>query len=195
MAALVHAAGGLFIDAPMTRTARHAHEGKLNLLAGGDEQTLAKAMPVLRCFAENVTHAGPVGAGHRLKLLHNFVSLGSVALIAEAAACAARGGIEPALFVDVLASGGGAGVALDRLKPYIVNGDASGLQFSMGNALKDLKYYLQMADKSGAVHRVADGVADTLAHAVLLGSADTHLPELVSLLARCEPQHAQGADQ
>jgi 3-hydroxyisobutyrate dehydrogenase-like beta-hydroxyacid dehydrogenase len=195
MAALVQSAGGLFIDAPMTRTAQHAHEGRLNLLAGGDEETLAKAMPVLRCFAEHVTHAGPIGAGHRLKLLHNFVSLGSVALIAEAAACAARGGIRPGLFVDVLASGGGAGVALERLKPYMLNGDASGLQFFMGNALKDLKYYVQMAGKGGAVHRIADGVADTFAHAVLLGSAETYLPELVSLLAQCEPQTEPQTEQ
>ena len=38
MAALVETAGGRFIDAPMTRTAKHAHEGKLNLLVGGPEQ-------------------------------------------------------------------------------------------------------------------------------------------------------------
>jgi 3-hydroxyisobutyrate dehydrogenase-like beta-hydroxyacid dehydrogenase len=34
MAAKVEAAGGRFIDAPMTRTAQHAHEGTLNLLVG-----------------------------------------------------------------------------------------------------------------------------------------------------------------
>ena len=35
MAALVKARGGKFVDAPMTRTAQHAHEGRLNLLVGG----------------------------------------------------------------------------------------------------------------------------------------------------------------
>jgi 3-hydroxyisobutyrate dehydrogenase-like beta-hydroxyacid dehydrogenase len=183
MAALVSEASGLFIDAPMTRTAQHAREGRLNLLVGGDEGVLEKVMPVLRCFAENVTHAGPIGAGHRLKLVHNFVSLGCVALIAEAAACAERGGIRPDVLVGVLAAGGGAGVALDRLAPYILERDASGLQFFMSNALKDLRYYVRMADGASAVHRIGDAVSDTFAAAVEQSGAHTMLPELVSLLA------------
>lgn len=183
MAGLVREAGGLFIDAPMTRSVQHAHEGRLNLLVGGDAAVLEKAMPVLRCFAENITHAGPVGAGHRLKLLHNFVSLGSVALIAEAAACAERGGIAPGAFVDVLAGGGGGGVALERLKPYLLERDASSLQFFMANALKDLRYYVQMAAETQAARRIAGAVADTLDAAVQQGGGRTLVPELVSLLA------------
>lgn len=184
MAAMVQAAGGLFIDAPMTRTAQHAHEGRLNLLVGGEAEVLDKVMPVLRCFAENVAHAGGIGAGHRLKLLHNFVSLGSVSLLAEAAACAAQGGIRPELFVEVLASGGGAGVALDRLKPYILSGDSSTLQFFMANALKDLRYYVQMAADTPAVHRIGDAVSETFDAAVQKGGPRAMVPELVSLLAQ-----------
>lgn len=187
MAALVQSAGGLFVDAPMTRTVQHAHEGRLNLLVGGEADVLDGLMPVLRCFAENITHAGPVGAGHRLKLLHNFVSLGSIALLAEASACAARGGIRPEVFVEVLAAGGGAGMALERLRPYLLAGDASGLQFFMANALKDLRYYVEMAAHTPAVHRIGDAVADTLATAVQQGGPRAMVPELVSLLAREEP--------
>lgn len=187
MAAMVVSAGGLFVDAPMTRTAQHAHEGRLNLLVGGDAAVLEQLMPVLRCFAENVSHAGVTGAGHRLKLLHNFVSLGSVSLLAEAAACAARGGIRPELFVEVLASGGGAGVALDRLKPYILSRDSSTLQFFMSNALKDLRYYVQMAGDSSAVHRIGDAVSATFDAAVQQGGPRAMVPELVSLLIEAEP--------
>ncbi|NDZ17073.1 NAD(P)-dependent oxidoreductase [Variovorax sp. WS11] len=183
MASLVHAAGGLFLDAPMTRTSQHAEEGRLNLLVGGDAEVLDRAMPVLRCFAENIVHVGPVGAGHRLKLLHNFMSLGSAALLSEAAACAASSGIQRELFVDVLATGGGAGVTLDRLKPYILSGSSAGLQFSMGNALKDLNYYVQMATDAGAVCRIGDAVAQTLGAAVQTGGHRADVPELVSLLA------------
>jgi 3-hydroxyisobutyrate dehydrogenase-like beta-hydroxyacid dehydrogenase len=184
MAAMVQSAGGRFIDAPMTRTVQHAHEGRLNLLVGGDAAVLEQAMPVLRCFAENVSHAGDIGAGHRLKLLHNFVSLGSVSLLAEAAACAAQGGIRPELFVEVLASGGGAGVALERLKPYIVSGDSTAMQFFMANALKDLRYYVQMAADTSAVHRIGDAVSATLDAAVQQGGPRAMVPELVSLLAQ-----------
>jgi 3-hydroxyisobutyrate dehydrogenase-like beta-hydroxyacid dehydrogenase len=188
MAERVQAQGAHFIDAPMTRTAQHAREGRLNLLVGGDATVLERVMPVLRSFAENITHAGPIGAGHRLKLLHNFVSLGSIALLAEAAACAERGGIEPALFVDVLAAGGGAGVALERLKPFIVDRDPSGLQFFMANALKDLNYYVQMADDTRAVHRIGDAVSGTYDAAVQQGGPRTMVPELVALLSKDDVQ-------
>lgn len=183
MAARVREAGAAFLDAPMTRTAQHAREGRLNLLVGGEAKDLARIEPVLRCFAENITLAGPVGAGHRLKLLHNFVSLGSAALIAEAAACADRGGTDPQVFIDVLASGGGAGVALDRLRPYILRQDSSGLQFHMGHALKDLAYYAQMAGGLAAAHRIGDAVAGTYREAVERRGAQAMVPELVSVLA------------
>ena len=88
MAQAVQAAGSRFLDSPMTRTPKEAAEGRLNLLVGGDAALLETCRPVLACFAENITHVGPVGAGHGMKLLHNYVSLGMVTLIAEAAACA-----------------------------------------------------------------------------------------------------------
>lgn len=182
MAEAVAAAGGRFIDAPMTRTAQHAREGRLNLLVGGDAATVEQVMPLLRCFAENITLAGPVGAGHRLKLLHNYVSLGFAALLAEAAACAERSGVSAQVLVDVLAAGGGASVALDRLKPYMLARDPSGLQFFMANASKDLHYYLNMAQDEHAVHRIADAVTHTYDQAVQQGAGRAMVPELVSIL-------------
>jgi len=183
MAQAVTALGCSFIDAPMTRTAQHAHEGRLNLLVGADAQVLARVKPVLECFADSIVHAGPVGAGHTLKLLHNFVSLGTASVIAEAAACASRMGIDPSLLVDVLSGGGGGGVALERMKPYIVGRDPSGLRFYMSNALKDLQYYIEMASDRRAFHQIADAIAATLAVGVDESGPRALLPELVSLLA------------
>ncbi len=120
VAAAVQAAGGRFLDAPMTRTPREAAEGRLNLLVGGDAALFDECRPLLACFAENITHVGPVGAGHRMKLLHNYISLGFVSMLSEAAACAQRAGIAMDVFVEVLAKGGGGGVALERARPYLL---------------------------------------------------------------------------
>ncbi|MEY4318007.1 MAG: 2-hydroxy-3-oxopropionate reductase [Pseudomonadota bacterium] len=172
-----------FMDAAMTRTPNEAMQGRLNLLVGGDAALLETCRPLLSTFAENIVHAGPVGSGHRMKLLHNFVSLGSVTLLAEAAACARRSGIDDAVFVDVLEKGGGWGAALERLKPYLLEGKTSGLRFSMGNALKDLTYYGEMASETGSHQAAATALQGTLAAACKTGDPQKLLPELVSQLS------------
>ena len=184
LAQVVAEAGGRFMDAAMTRTPKEAAEGRLNLLVGADDALFAECRPLLACFAENITHCGPVGAGHRMKLLHNYVSLGSVSLIAEAAACAQRAGVAPEVFIEVLSKGGGGGTALERLKPFLIQQDPSGLRFTMSNALKDLGYYTAMAQDSQAAHVIAEGVRQTLTQAVESTGGQRLLPELVAVLAR-----------
>lgn len=184
IAAAVQGAGGRFLDAPMTRTPKEAAEGRLNLLVGGDRALFDECRPLLACFAENITHAGPVGAGHRMKLLHNYVSLGFVALLSEAAACAQRADIDPAVFVDVLAKGGGGGVALDRVKPYLLAGDTSSLKFAMANAQKDLGYYATMAADGGAASAIAAAVLRTFDAGVRDGGPEAMVLELAGLLAQ-----------
>lgn len=183
MAQAVQAAASQFLDAPMTRTPKEAAEGRLNLLVGGDAALLDRCRGLLQCFAENIIHAGPVGAGHSMKLLHNYVSLGMVALIAEAAACAQRNGVAPEVFVDVLAKGGGGGTALERIRPYLLAQDPSGMRFSIANACKDLGYYNAMAADTGATKDIAVAVLATLEGALTQGGTGALMPELATLLA------------
>ena len=179
------AAGAHFLDAAMTRTPREAEDGRLNLLVGGDEQIFHQMLPLFSCFSENQTYAGAAGAGHKIKLLHNYVALGSITLLAEAAACAQAGGIDPALFVDVLKKGGGHGAALDRLAPFILDDDPSALQFSISNALKDLSYYVAMSGDEKSPNAIAQSVKSALADLVEAGAGHAYvsqLPEKISLL-------------
>ena len=173
-----------FMDAAMTRTPKEAAEGRLNLLVGAEPTLFERCKPLLACFAENIVHVGPVGAGHRMKLLHNFVSLGSVTLMAEAAACAQLAGIPPQTFIDVLAMGGGWGAPLERLKPYLTNRDTSNLRFSLANSLKDLSYYNEMAENMKVDHTIAQAVKASLTQANSEADPQTHLPEIVAIIAK-----------
>ncbi|WP_111413650.1 NAD(P)-dependent oxidoreductase [Billgrantia lactosivorans] len=181
VAARVEAAGGRFLDAAMTRTPKEAEAGRLNLIVGAPEALFAEVRPLLECFAENIAHAGPVGAGHTLKLLHNFVSLGFTAVLAEAAAASRRAGIDDAALLDVLGQGGG-GVILERLRPFIEAGDPSGFRFSVANALKDIGYYRTMTEDLAAEHGVAEAVLALYRRASDAGHAERPVPELVRLL-------------
>lgn len=175
IAKAVEAAGGRFIDAPMTRTPLEAEQGRLNLLIGGDKTVYEEVQPLLKTFAENLFYAGPASSGHKLKLLHNFVSLGFVTLLGEAAACAQQGGISAEVLVDVLSKGGGYGAALERVSPFLLEGDASRMKFAVTNAHKDLSYYNTMAQDQGSAHHIAAGVKAAMASIVDAGQGDTFL--------------------
>nr|CDQ34496.1 2-hydroxy-3-oxopropionate reductase [Virgibacillus halodenitrificans] len=189
IAEAVAKAGGRFLDAPMTRTPKEAAEGRLNLIVGGERELFEAHQPLLESFAENITYAGPVGSGHKLKLLHNFVSVGFSTVLAEAAACAQLGGIAPETLVEVLAKGGGAGAILQRLQPYILERDSSGFRFSIANAHKDLGYYVTMAGDLQANKGAADGILAVLEDARSSGHAEATIPELIGLLAEGERRH------
>jgi 3-hydroxyisobutyrate dehydrogenase-like beta-hydroxyacid dehydrogenase len=181
MAALVVAAGGRFLDAPITRLAKQAHEGTLNILVGGETDTLEAARPVLDTFTENIDHVGGVSLGHRMKLLHNYVSIGHMSVLAEAAAQAAEAGVDAQVFVDVLAKGGGASAALERLRKCILTGDASDVPFTIGNAIKDIDYYRDMVGNGAGSRTVADGVSAAIEATVKAGHGDAYISELTRL--------------
>ncbi|SFE85510.1 NAD(P)-dependent oxidoreductase [Roseivivax sediminis] len=184
MSARMTEAGGTYLDAPMTRTAAHAHAGTLNLLVGGEAETLERVRPVLDSFTETITHVGPLGHGHRLKLLHNYVSVGFMTLLAEAAAQSADAGVDPSVLVEVLANGGGASAALDRLAPFILDGDRSGLPFAVANAAKDIDYYREMAEAAGAQQTVADGVSAAIRPVCEGENGRAYVPEMVRLFRK-----------
>lgn len=175
-------AGGRFLDAPMTGTPQDAAAGQINLLVGGDPTLFDELRPLLADYARKIVYAGPVGAGHKLKLLHNFVSMGFGAVLAEAVACAKRSGIDLGLYVDVLANGGGKSTMLDRMRPFIETGDTSAYRFSIGNAAKDLGYYEALAEELGAARGVAGAVRGAFATAVETGHGQETVPELITIL-------------
>lgn len=178
----IGAAGGRFLDAAMTRTPKEAAEGRLNLLIGASGELLDEIRPLLESFSENITHGGPVGSGHKLKLLHNYVSLGFTAVLAEAAAVARHADIADDALLEVLGNGGGAGVVLERLRPYIVSEDPSGFRFSLANAFKDVGYYNAMAEGFGASREIAGTIEELYRKVNEQGNGERWIPELVKLL-------------
>jgi 3-hydroxyisobutyrate dehydrogenase len=179
----VMAQGARFLDAPMTRTPKEAAQGRLNLIVGGDRSLFEAQEPLLRCFAENIAYAGPIGAGHQMKLLHNFVSMGFAAVLSEAAACAAKLGVSTEAFVEILAKGGGDSVVLNRLRPYLEHEDDSGFRFSLANAVKDMTYYHTMVQQANAHDTMAQAVKETYETGLARDSQAT-IPALITLLAR-----------
>jgi len=183
-AEFVRVAGGSLVDAPMTRTPKEAEEGRLNLMVGGAPEDVNRVRPILEAVAENIFLAGGVSAGHRLKLLHNFLALGNSALLAEALTCAAKGGVDLATLCEVIRTGGANSTVFERIQPYILEGDDSRFRFSIANARKDMSYYLAMAEASGTPSFCAAAVQQLYVTASRLsaGAENPCVPQLLDIL-------------
>ncbi|MCE3249736.1 MAG: NAD(P)-dependent oxidoreductase, partial [Geminicoccaceae bacterium] len=127
-----------FADAPVTRSPRDAEAGRLNALVGADQATLAAIRPVLETFCENIFHVGPVGSGHKMKLINNFMSQGMAALIAEAVTTATKAGVDLEQLFAVVSAGGANSNVFQRMMPWVLGASEGGMAFKLKNGQKDV---------------------------------------------------------
>jgi 3-hydroxyisobutyrate dehydrogenase-like beta-hydroxyacid dehydrogenase len=168
-----------FVDAPLARTPREAEAGKLNTMVGATDETFVKLRPVLECFAENILHAGPPGAGHKLKLVNNFIALSNACIIAEALAAAAKVGLDLDVLYKLISAGGANSNMFQMVVPKALQADFTGLLFSLDNARKDLRYYTHMTETAPVTSPLADAVHAVLLSASQLGFGDKFVPSLI----------------
>jgi 3-hydroxyisobutyrate dehydrogenase-like beta-hydroxyacid dehydrogenase len=175
--------GVAMIDAALGRTPMEAEAGKLATYVGGDREVLARVRPILECYADTIVHCGDLGAGTTCKLISNSVSIGVVALIAEAIATAAKVGADLNALADVLGAGGADGKMWRRMEPWLRSGDDSHLRGPIRIAAKDVRTYGHVAENAGAAIPIAQAVNQTLRLVLNHGHADKFLPVLPGILA------------
>ncbi|MBI1395401.1 MAG: NAD-binding protein [Betaproteobacteria bacterium] len=163
------AKGVRFVDAPLTRTPVEAEQGRLNTLVGADAATFAEIEPVLRAFCENVFHIGDVGSGHTIKLINNFVAIGSVALISEALVACAKLGVEPAQLVKLVSVGAINSPMFQMVAGGAAEGDFTRMKFALKNAAKDVRYFVQEMTEAQVAGVVTSAVNQSLNQAIGLG--------------------------
>jgi 3-hydroxyisobutyrate dehydrogenase-like beta-hydroxyacid dehydrogenase len=177
------ARGVAMIDAALGRTPKEAEAGKLASYAGGNPDVLARVRPILECYSDTIVHCGELGAGTTCKLISNSVSIGVVALLAEAIATAAKVGTDLNALADVLGAGGADGRAWRRIEPWIRSGDDSHLRGPIRIAAKDVRAYGRLAENAGSAIPIAQAVNQTLRLVLNHGHADVFLPVLPGILA------------
>ena len=184
IAADYHAKGLRFVDAPLARTPKEAQEGRLNVMVGASQALFDEILPVLKCFAENVFRVGELGAGHKIKLINNFIAMSHASVVAEAVATARATGVDLKALYDLISAGGANSAMFQMIMPYVLEGDASRLQFAIGNARKDLAYFIAMVNEAKATGLVGPAVLQTLTLANALGHGGEHVPHLTDVLTK-----------
>ena len=90
-----------FFDAPVSGGVARARTGNLMIMVGGDETHL-KELDSLLSVMGKVQFAGPLGSGHAIKALNNYVSAAGLIASFEALATARSFGIEPENFLKII---------------------------------------------------------------------------------------------
>jgi len=115
--------GMLTLDAPVSGNAKVVAAGKLSIVASGDREAFAMALPYLEMIGRSVTYAGEGEIARIVKICHN-VFLGVVAQsLAEITVLAEKGGVPRHAFLDFI-NNSVMGSAFTRYKtPAYVNLD------------------------------------------------------------------------
>lgn len=91
------------IDAPVSGGVPRAEAGTLSIMVGADDDAaFERARPVLEALGDRVFRVGPLGAGHALKALNNYLAAAAYAATAEALAVGQAYGLDPETLIAVV---------------------------------------------------------------------------------------------
>ena len=172
------AKGGHFVDAPLGGTPVQAEAGQLSAMVGCDEAVFGQVRPVIDCWAGKVTRIGPVGSGHKMKLLMNFIGLSYGALFSEVVVLGAKVGISPQTIREVISPSRMGNGFFETFMGYVVDRNRDSHKFSIANAAKDMRYLNDMASDANMINIMAGAAKHYYTHVEATGHAEDYVPLL-----------------
>lgn len=116
--------GLFYLDAPISGGATKAVEGRLSIMASGDEEAFAKARPALDAMAETVHALGPeAGTGSAMKSVNQLLAGTHIAAMAEAMTFGVAQGLKPEDILRVISVSAGNSWMFENRAPHVVEGD------------------------------------------------------------------------
>ncbi|MFZ5656297.1 MAG: NAD(P)-dependent oxidoreductase [Pseudomonadota bacterium] len=169
-----------FLDAPVSGGVEGARNGRLSVMAGGDEAVLEKARPVLDCYAARIAHMGGTGAGQATKAVNQVLVAGINEAVCEGLALAEKLGLDPERLLPTLMAGAASNWFLDKRGATMLAGEfAPG--FKSLHMLKDLRIVQGMAQAAGIRATVIDQALADYAELVERGQGEADTSALIQL--------------
>ena len=121
------------VDAPVSGARFKAKDGTLAIMVGGDRKSVKKVMPVLKRLGTEIFHVGPLGAGHAVKALNNYLGAAGTLAGFEALLIAQSFGLDPKpMLAAINASTGRNSTTARKIPQDILTGAyASGFKLSL----------------------------------------------------------------
>ena len=191
VAEAVEAAGGRFVDAPVSGSTAIATAGTLTIMAGGQADDVETIRPVFEAMGSRIYHMGPVGSGATIKLAVNSIVYGLGQAVAEALVLAEAAGIGRETAYEVFANSAIAAPFVHyRREAYLEPGEVP-VAFRMVLAKKDLDLALDLADSAGASMRQAILNRSELVEAIAAGFGDHDMSAVAEYLRSARAARAQ----
>ncbi len=138
------------VDAPVGRSPKHAIEGKLLVMAGGDGADVTELHSIFNAMGDTVHHVGPYGSGIRIKLINNYLSMVNMVVAAEGLTFAAKAGIRREVALSIFSeTPAGRGQMLTNYPRKVLAGDLKP-DFPLSMGLKDISLALGFGAEVGA---------------------------------------------
>jgi len=142
------AKGRAFLDAPMSGTSAMVARGDCVIFVGGDPTHLEACRPAFSAIARRTIHVGTAGIASLAKLATNLLVGLNTAALAEALVLGAKGGLEPALLVELLRDSAAASKMLEVRGPLMVARRFEP-QMKLDLFLKDFRLMLEEGQRLG----------------------------------------------
>ena len=153
------------IDAPVSGGVKKAALGLLMIMVGGRTEDVSIVKSLLDLLG-TVAHIGPLGAGHAMKALNNYVSASGLLASMQALATAETYGIKPQSFVDVINESTGRNNSTQvKLEPYIIPRNYSS-GFSLKLMTKDVEVASTIMENGGFSTPLSDQLPHFLRNAL-----------------------------
>ncbi len=174
----VAAAGGCFVDAPVSGTIKPAQEGTLVILAGGLRGDVDDVTPLLECMGKTVIYCGEAGMATRMKLVLNLMLGGMMAVLGEGLALGQAMGLDAADIMSALGSGP-MNAGLYQMKAPMMVERQFDKQFPVDLMFKDLNLVLDAAGRACVPLTATAGVRELFGAARALGYGDADMAAVV----------------
>jgi 3-hydroxyisobutyrate dehydrogenase-like beta-hydroxyacid dehydrogenase len=170
------------LDAPVSGGVRGAVAGTLAVMVAGAGPELERARALLEVFGR-VFHVGEQpGLGQLMKLANNFLSATAIVATAEAVVLGFKGGLDPAIMLEVINASTGRNTATEDKFPRQVLTGRYAAGFTTGLLTKDLGLCAAAAEALGVPMPVAAAVHARWQRAVAELGAAGDITRIVALI-------------
>jgi 3-hydroxyisobutyrate dehydrogenase len=144
------------VDAPVSGSVRGARTGELVFMVGGDAPDVARARPVLEAMGKSITHLGPVGSGHALKAINNYIAAAGYIACCEGLLAGRRFGLDPRAMLDVIDQSSGMSYNTKGKFRQHVLPRTWGSGFGLALMAKDVRIALELGRATGTPFRLGE---------------------------------------